>query len=71
MNYVLHLVDSLDLHEEGINSWKSGVKRALKKYIKDGDEVVGGEDKCPDCGAKLRYENGCVICPNCGYSKCG
>ncbi len=26
---------------------------------------------CPDCGAKLEHEGGCVVCRNCGYSKCG
>ena len=26
---------------------------------------------CPECGAKLEHEGGCVICRNCGYSKCG
>ena len=71
MNYVFHLVDSLDLKEDDINSWKSGVKRALKKFIKDGTTVVGSNDRCPDCGEKLIFQDGCVLCPNCGYSKCG
>lgn len=70
VNYILHLVDSLELQEDGINSWKSGVKRALKKFIKDGDQVIGGE-KCPDCGANLIFQDGCVLCPECGWSKCG
>lgn len=26
---------------------------------------------CPDCGGSLEHESGCVICRNCGYSKCG
>ncbi|MDI6601248.1 MAG: vitamin B12-dependent ribonucleotide reductase [Thermoanaerobacteraceae bacterium] len=26
---------------------------------------------CPECGSKIEHESGCVICPNCGYSKCG
>ncbi len=25
---------------------------------------------CPDCGDKLVYENGCVHCRSCGYSRC-
>ena len=70
MNHVLHLVESLDIKEDSINSWKSGVTRALKKFVKNGDDVVGGE-KCPDCGSKLVYQDGCVKCMNCGFSKCG
>ena len=27
--------------------------------------------KCPECGKPLEHEGGCVICRNCGYSKCG
>ena len=26
---------------------------------------------CPDCGAPLRFEEGCMKCESCGYSKCG
>ena len=27
--------------------------------------------ECPECGAKVEHEGGCVMCRNCGYSKCG
>jgi ribonucleoside-diphosphate reductase alpha chain len=26
---------------------------------------------CPECGAKVSHEGGCVVCPSCGWSKCG
>lgn len=26
---------------------------------------------CPECKSKLEHEGGCVVCRNCGYSKCG
>lgn len=26
---------------------------------------------CPDCAAPLRFEEGCMKCESCGYSKCG
>ncbi len=36
------------------------------------ETVVAGRMKfCPECGARLEHEGGCVICRNCGYSKCG
>ncbi len=26
---------------------------------------------CPECGSILVYQESCLICPNCGYTKCG
>lgn len=26
---------------------------------------------CPECGEKLLIQEGCLLCPGCGYSKCG
>ncbi len=26
---------------------------------------------CPECGQSVEHEGGCVVCRNCGYSKCG
>ena len=28
------------------------------------------ENKCPECSSKITHQDGCVICPSCGYSKC-
>ncbi len=28
------------------------------------------EEFCPDCGGRIEYESGCVVCRGCGYSKC-
>jgi len=25
---------------------------------------------CPDCGTKLDHDSGCVVCSQCGFSKC-
>ena len=66
---VVALVQSLNLDSESINNWKNGVERALKKYIPDGTKVKG---ECDKCGSpNLVYEEGCLICKNCGHSKCG
>lgn len=66
---VIKLVGSLQLKSESINTWKNGVERALKKYIVDGTEAKG--QTCPVCGGILVYQEGCLICKNCGASRCG
>lgn len=66
----MKLIGSLDLGSENINNWKNGVERALKKYIQDGTQVSG--EKCSVCGSEsLVYQEGCLICQNCGSSRCG
>jgi ribonucleoside-diphosphate reductase alpha chain len=66
---VVNLVTSLNLGSESINNWKNGVERALKKYIPNGTKAKG---KCGECGSdNLVYEEGCLICKDCGSSKCG
>jgi ribonucleoside-diphosphate reductase alpha chain len=66
---VVNLVSSLKLDSESINNWKNGVERALKKYIPNGTKAKG---KCGECGShNLVYEEGCLICKDCGSSKCG
>ncbi|MBR2102192.1 MAG: adenosylcobalamin-dependent ribonucleoside-diphosphate reductase [Prevotella sp.] len=70
IEHVIKLVSSLQLKSESINTWKVGVERALKKYITDGTEAKG--QKCPNCGHEsLVYQEGCLICKNCGASRCG
>ena len=67
---VIKLVGSLQMNSQSINTWKIGVERALKKYIADGTEAKG--QKCPVCGQEsLVYQEGCLICKNCGASRCG
>ena len=66
---VVTLVESLRLDSESINNWKNGVEKALKKYIPNGTRAKG---KCSECGSNnLVYEEGCLICKDCGCSKCG
>ncbi|MBA7577713.1 hypothetical protein ES708_19566 [subsurface metagenome] len=51
--------------------------------VKNLDAALKGEDsghgvdavknlagQCPDCGNLLVYQEGCYICPSCGYTKC-
>ena len=33
--------------------------------------TAGEIHACPECGSVVEHEGGCVICRNCGFSKCG
>jgi ribonucleoside-diphosphate reductase alpha chain len=67
---VIKLVQSLELDDKSINTWKMGVERALKNYVQEGAAAKG--QKCPNCGQEaMVYQEGCLICTNCGTSKCG
>ena len=48
------------------------------KLEEDSDNIIYNDDAfCPECGAKLQYQGGCVICAGdathegCGWSRCG
>jgi ribonucleotide reductase alpha subunit len=65
---VYELIESLNFREESINTWKNGVIRVIKKYIKDGEK---GRGKCQECGSEnFVFKEGCLMCINCGWSKC-
>lgn len=68
---VVNLVSSLHLSDASINTWKNGVERALKRYIPNGTKVKS-KQKCGECSSgNLVYQEGCLICQDCGSSKCG
>ncbi|HIR65091.1 MAG TPA: vitamin B12-dependent ribonucleotide reductase [Candidatus Faecousia faecigallinarum] len=66
-----------------VTSCPDAIAKTLEKVIKARQsgkaipQLAGQEKKrqesglCPECGAKLEQESGCVICRSCGYSKCG
>jgi ribonucleoside-diphosphate reductase alpha chain len=65
---VVELVSSMKLDSESINTWKNGVERSLKRYIPNGTKAKG---KCEHCSStNLVYQEGCLICTDCGTSKC-
>ncbi len=70
IHYVVDLVENLNLYDDSINTWKNGVARALKKFIPNGTKMKG--HVCPSCEDPdgLIYEEGCLKCKSCGYSKC-
>lgn len=58
-----------------IYSIADAISKILKSYnghegiIKNTDFDISKE-KCPDCDNDLVYGEGCVKCPDCGYSRC-
>jgi ribonucleoside-diphosphate reductase alpha chain len=37
----------------------------------EGDIKPVGLSACPECGKAVEHEGGCMVCRNCGFSKCG
>ncbi len=69
--HVVDLIENMHFTSDTINSWKTGVERALKKFIPNGTSAA--DRKCPGCDDPdgLIYEEGCLKCKSCGHSKCG
>jgi len=67
-----------------ILSCSDAIAKALERYMLEKKTPVGKKVSvmsagflervpgfCPDCGGTLDHESGCVVCRQCGYSKCG
>jgi ribonucleoside-diphosphate reductase alpha chain len=65
---IQYIVEQLQKAVDDITSMGAAAARVLKKYIKNGTGLVG--QKCPTCGSKLIYMEGCASCTSCSYSKC-
>lgn len=57
--------------DSDITSFSKVLARVLKKYIENGTKVTS-DKTCPQCGSEaLVYQEGCMVCQDCGYGKCG
>lgn len=68
---IQYVVEQLQKDREmDMFSFSRVIARVLKTYIQDG--TAPGKNVCESCDAKdsLRYQEGCVTCMSCGYSKC-
>lgn len=58
-------------------SCADAIAKAFKMYmnienlVSEEDELVNKFGACPECGAQMEHESGCVVCRSCGYSECG
>jgi ribonucleoside-diphosphate reductase alpha chain len=70
LQFVVDLIDDMNLSGDTLHTWKNGVVRALKKFIPDGTKAQGRI--CKSCKQEsVIYQEGCLICTNCGEAKCG
>jgi ribonucleoside-diphosphate reductase alpha chain len=66
-------------HSSGkILSCSDAIAKALEHYHMKGDSGNGDRYKvvmlmgaCPECGGAIQREGGCLVCHNCGFTKCG
>ena len=65
ISFIVHQLEKTD---GPMISFSKVLARTLKRYIKDGTKVSGEE--CPECKKGLIRQEGCCICPSCGFSKC-
>lgn len=64
-----------------ILSCSDAIAKAIEKYNqntesggnghKDNSNPVMLIGACPECGGSIEHESGCVVCHNCGFTKCG
>jgi ribonucleoside-diphosphate reductase alpha chain len=63
------IVEQMQKSTDDMFSLPSAIARVLKKYIKDGQEVVGAA--CPECNqTEVIYTEGCKTCKSCGWTAC-
>ena len=71
IQYVVEQIEKGASKDNDMSSLAKGLMRVLKSYIKDGTKVSSVK-KCDSCGESsgLIYQEGCLTCKGCGWSKC-
>jgi ribonucleoside-diphosphate reductase alpha chain len=56
---------------EQVVSCSDAIAKALNQYAQANVTHVASEmGACPDCGAAVEHEGGCIVCHSCGFSRC-
>ena len=42
----------------------------VPKLNKSSEGMTASQTACPECGSNVEHMSGCVVCYNCGWSKC-
>lgn len=63
------------IYQEGeiVMSIPDAIAKVLRKHFGNGHHKVDRDvnlEFCPDCGGRIQYESGCLVCPSCGFSRC-
>lgn len=56
-----------DLYEKSKDSFSTDTMNEIEE-----EHIIANSSKikCPDCGNEIDFEGGCMVCHNCGWSKC-
>jgi ribonucleoside-diphosphate reductase alpha chain len=80
INQLMGIGGEHPVFQEGglVLSIPDAIARVLeKRYVKGGmghpnnNHMELSGQRCPDCGQKISFEEGCQICHFCGFTKCG
>ncbi|GAB4351212.1 MAG: vitamin B12-dependent ribonucleotide reductase [Candidatus Abyssubacteria bacterium] len=61
-------IEKYTKHPNRLITELNGESEVEEKPVAPKQQVVGAA--CPDCGAQIEREGGCIVCRACGYSKC-
>ncbi len=72
VNTLINITGAQPIWNEGrlIKSVPDAIAQVLKDHFLD-KKIEKNYEECPECGGILEEVEGCAVCKNCGYSRCG